>query len=336
MPVEFSHGGFSQGNVSILLGNGDGVFKTAVNYPTGFNSSSVVVGDFNGDGKLDLAVPNADIGDNPVAPSIMILLGNGDGTFQPKADYAAGTNPSSVAVGDFNGDGRLDMVAADTTNSAASVLLQPGLVTGPNATLSITSLTFALQLLGTTSAAQTVQLTNYGTATLNITGIAASTNFGETENCGGSLAAGASCDISVTFAPNARDKLAGTISITDNAPGSPQTVNLNGVGSVVELVPSFISFKCVQVCSGPRRVTLTNTGATALNISNISTSSPRVGGGHAFNETNNCPATLGAGLSCTISVTFQGVFNTGYNGTLNVTDDGGGSPQTVSLFGIIQ
>lgn len=331
-------GNFSQGNVSILLGNGDGTFKAAVNYPTGFNSSSAVLGDFNGDGKLDLAVPNANIGGNPADSGVMILLGNGDGTFQPKVDYAAGSNPSSVAVGDFNGDGRLDMVAADATNSAASVLLQPGLVSGSDAVLSSTSLTFALQLLGTTSAAQTVQLANYGSATLNITGIAASSNFGETDNCGASLAAGASCDISVTFAPNALDKLAGTISITDNAPGSPQVVSLNGVGTVVELVPSYLNFLCVQACSGPKTVTLTNTGSAALTISDITINpDPFVGpGGHAFNETNNCPSSLGAGLSCAISVTFNGVFSTGYKGTLKVTDNGGGSPQTVSLFGIIQ
>jgi hypothetical protein len=329
-------GNFSEGNVSILSGNGDGTFKAAVNYPTGFNSSSVILGDFNGDGKLDLAVPNADFGGNPVAPGIMILLGNGDGTFQANVNYEAGSNPSSVAVGDFNGDGRLDMVAADTYNSAASVLLQPGLASGPDAKLSSASLSFTLQLLGTTSDAQTVQLTNYGTATLNITGITSSANFGETDNCGVNVAAGASCNINVTFAPNALDKLAGTISITDNAPGSPQTVSLNGVGTVVKLVPSFMNFNCVQVCSGPKTATLTNTGSTALSISSISTSSPHVGSGHAFNETNNCPATLGAGLSCTISVTFQGVFNTSYKGTLNVTDNGGGSPQTVSLSGIIQ
>jgi len=330
-------GNFSKGNVSILLGNGDGTFKAAVDYPTGFNSTSVVLGDFNGDGKLDLAVPNANFGDNPVTPGIMILLGNGDGTFQPKVNYEAGSNPSSVAVGDFNGDGRLDMVAADTYNSAASVLLQPGLVSGPDAILSSASLNFALQLLGTTSAAQTVQLSNYGTATLNITGIAASANFGETDDCGASLAAGASCDISVTFAPGAIDNLGGTISITDNAPGSPQTVSLNGVGTVVKLAPSFMNFNCVQICSGPKTATLTNTGATALSISSITINpDPHVGTGHAFNETNDCPASLGAGLSCTISVTFNGVFNTGYKGTLNVTDNGGGSPQAVSLFGIIQ
>jgi hypothetical protein len=327
---------FVLGSVSILLGNGDGTFKAAVNYTAGYSSLSVVLGDFNGDGKLDLAVPNADVGGNFVTGSVSIFLGNGDGTFQPKVDYAAGSNPLLVAVGDFNGDGRLDMAVADQENSTASVLLQPGLVQGPNASLSSASLNFALQLLGTTSAAQTVQLTNYGTATLNITGIAASANFGETNSCGVSVAAGASCDISVTFAPDAVDKLAGTISIIDNAPGSPQTVSLNGVGTVVKLVPSFMSFNCVQICSGPKTATLTNTGSTALSISNISTSSPRVGTGHAFNETNNCPATLGAGLSCTITVTFQGVFNTAYKGTLNVTDNGGGSPQTVSLFGSIQ
>ncbi len=330
-------GNFSQGNISILSGNGDGTFKAPINYPSGFNSSSVITGDFNGDGKLDLAVPNANLGGNPIVPGIMILLGNGDGTFQPNVNYGAGANPSSVAVGDFNGDGRLDLVAADTHNSEASVLSQPGLVTGPDAKLSVTGLNFALQLLGTTSEAQIVQLTNYGTVALNITGITASANFAETDSCGVSVAAGASCDISVTFAPDALDKLAGTISITDNAPGSPQSVSLNGVGTVVKLVPSFMRFNCVQACSGPKTATLTNTGATALTISSIGINpDPRVGSGHAFNETNNCPGTLGAGQSCTISVTFQGVLNTPYAGTLNVTDNGGGSPQTVSLSGSIQ
>jgi hypothetical protein len=331
-------GNFTDGIVSILLGNGDGTFQAAVNYPTGStNSSSVAVGDFNGDGKLDLAVPNADIGENFIAGSVSILLGNGDGTFQPEVSYAAGSNPSSVAVGDFNGDGRLDMVVADLTNSTASVLLQPGLVSGPNASLSSTSLNFATQLVGTISPAQSVMLTNYGTATLNITGIAATTNFGETDNCGLSVAAGTSCTISVTFAPGAVDNLAGTLSITDNAPGSPQTVSLNGVGTVVTLVPDSIGFNCTATCQS-KTTTLTNTGATTLSITSITITSnkpPGVGAHVGFAQTNNCATSLGAGQSCSITVSFVGDFEFQYIGALLVNDNGGGSPQTVSLSGFL-
>jgi hypothetical protein len=107
-----------------------------------------------------------------------------------------------------------------------------GLTSGPNATLSAASLGFATQHVGTTSPAESITLTNYGTTALNITTIAATANFGETDNCqGSSLASGANCTINVTFAPSASGNLAGTLSITDNAPGSPQTVSLSGAGT---------------------------------------------------------------------------------------------------------
>jgi hypothetical protein len=99
---------------------------------------------------------------------------------------------------------------------------------GPNATLSPTSLAFGSQNTDTTSAAQTIALSNYGTATLNITGIAVSTNFGQTNNCVSPLASGASCTVSVTFTPTGSGTLDGTLSLTDNAPDSPQMVSLSG------------------------------------------------------------------------------------------------------------
>ena len=89
-------------------------------YAVGAGPISVAVGDFNGDGKPDLVVVNQ--GSNTVS----VLLGNGEGTFQPAVDYAVGTSPYSVAVGDFNGDGKLDLAVADGGNDNVGVLLGNG------------------------------------------------------------------------------------------------------------------------------------------------------------------------------------------------------------------
>jgi hypothetical protein len=328
---------FRVGSVSILLGNGDGTFQTHMDYAALSNSSSVIVGDFNGDNKLDLAVANRNAGGADVN-NLSLFLGNGDGTFQAQVDYAAGSNPSSVVVGDFNGDGRLDLAVADQASSKVSVLLQPGLVSGPDARLLPGNLDFATQLVGTTSAGQSVQLTNYGSMTLSIAVITTTVNFGETDDCGASLAAGASCTINVTFAPGAIKSLTGTLSITDNAPGSPQMVSLNGVGTVAKLVPASMYFVCSQTCPpGPKAATLTNTGTTALSITSITITSnkPGVNAQAGFAQMNNCPASLGAAQSCSITINFTGNFNFGYKGALTVNDNGGGSPQTVSLGGFL-
>ena len=113
---------YSSKSVSVLLGNGDGTFRPKADFGTGTNPTSVALADFNGDGKADLAVANS--GSNNVS----VLLGNGDGTFQPKVDYGTGTYPTSVAVGDFNGDGRADLVVANwwTNSNSVSVLIGNG------------------------------------------------------------------------------------------------------------------------------------------------------------------------------------------------------------------
>lgn len=107
------------GSVSILLGNGDGTFTQAPGSPaiTGlYDPPSIVTGDFNGDGKLDLAVSN-DSGD------VYILLGNGDGTFTqaPGSPVRAGAlHPLGLVAGDFNGDGKLDLAEINTGVNPAS------------------------------------------------------------------------------------------------------------------------------------------------------------------------------------------------------------------------
>ena len=107
----------STSTVSVLLGNGDGTFRTHVDYATDNNPFWVAIGDLNGDGKPDLVSSNAD-GSNTVS----VLLGNGDGTLQPHVDYATGDNPLSVAIGDFNGDGKPDLVTGDQVGTKVSVL----------------------------------------------------------------------------------------------------------------------------------------------------------------------------------------------------------------------
>lgn len=102
----------------------------------------------------------------------------------------------------------------------------------PKATFSPTMLAFGAEAEGTTSAPQTVTLSNFGAATLNIASIAASANFGVAlKTCGSTLASGARCDISVTFTPSTSESFSGTISVTDNASGSPQVVSLSGLGT---------------------------------------------------------------------------------------------------------
>ena len=120
-PICVSQG---NGNLSVLLGKGDGTFQGAVNYGAGTAPVSVVAGDFNGDGKLDLVV--ADAGAYPTNGGVSVLLGNGDGTFQAAVNYSAGRSPRSLATGDFNGDGKLDLAVVSHDNYSAPILVLLG------------------------------------------------------------------------------------------------------------------------------------------------------------------------------------------------------------------
>ncbi len=115
--------------VTVLLGNGDGSLGAALSYAVGSSPQSVAVGDFNGDGFLDLAVANQGTARDYSDSDLSILLGNGDGTFQSPERYLIGFAPSSVAVGDFDKDGHLDVVvdnSSSTTNLDGKVTVLLG------------------------------------------------------------------------------------------------------------------------------------------------------------------------------------------------------------------
>ncbi|PYV13937.1 MAG: hypothetical protein DMG21_19745, partial [Acidobacteria bacterium] len=187
---------------------------------------------------------------------------------------------------------------------------------------------FGNQLINTSSAAMTVTLSNTGTTAVSITGINVTGDFAESNNCGASVAGGASCTANVTFTPTVSGIRTGTLTFTDSDASSPQTVALSGNGTApaVSLSPASLNFGN-QGATGPAQtVTLTNTGNGNLNITSITPSAQ-------FAETNNCPAIVAPSGTCTISVTFLPNAAGAVSGTLAVTDNAANSPQSVTLSG---
>jgi len=334
------------GQLIVLQGVGNGTFNQVQGEPISSQDSYYVTAtDFNGDNKLDLAFANS-CGTECTGKTITLFLGNGNGTFPAGLVQTVGNGPLAVGVGDFNGDGRLDVAVANSVDNTVSILLQ-----APTATPNPTSLNFGNQTVGTTSAPQQVSITNNGSATLTITSVdftgANASEFALASNstCSASLAAAASCTINVTFAPTAAGTATASVSITDNAAGSPQTVSLTGVGQSAApgamLSPSPVNFGSTTQpqpvgTSATLPVTLTNTGSAPLTIASIVFTGANAS---EFAQTNNCFSLLAPAASCTISVTFTPTAAGGSGSataSLSVTDDAAGSPQTVPITGTVQ
>jgi hypothetical protein len=111
--------GYGPGSVSVLVGNGDGSFQLAEQYPVSSDPRSIVAEDFAGDGHLDLAVV--------VSFAVSVLTGNGDGTFRPAQKYSTGSVPVATVAGEFTGDGRLDLaVSGGYASPPDNVTILPG------------------------------------------------------------------------------------------------------------------------------------------------------------------------------------------------------------------
>ncbi len=196
-------------------------------------------------------------------------------------------------------------------------------------TVSPTALNFGSVATGSTSAAQTVTVSNPTNAAASVSGISTSGDFAQTSNCGTSIAANGSCTVSVTFKPTAAGSRTGTLTV--NAGGVTNAASLSGTGTapgpVLTASPASLSFARTVIGStaAPRTVTVTNSGTTSATISGVAVTGD-------FSQTNNC-GTVAAGGSCTVTVTFRPTAGGSRTGTLTVTSNAGNSPATVGLSG---
>lgn len=249
-------------------------------------------------------------------------------TFDPTA---TGLRTGTVVITDTDPGSPRTITLSGTGVAAAAA----------QATVSPTSLTFTSQPVGTTSASQSINVTNSGEANLTIGGIsvtgANAAAFPQTNNCPSALVPEFSCTISVKFAPIAIGTQTASLSIADNAAGSPQTISLSGTGAagtapVVTFTPSSLTFANVPVntASTPQMATLQNTGAAALSISSIAASGTVPGD---FAETNNCPASVAVGATCSITVTFTPSSIISQTGAVTVTDNTSNGSDALALAG---
>jgi hypothetical protein len=242
-------------------------------------------------------------------------------TFTPST---TGTLSAVLAINDS---------AANTPQNVALA----GVGSTSNATLTPASLTYATQLINTSSASQAATLTNTGSTTITISNIATTGPYNQTNNCGATLASLASCTINVVFTPTKSGTQTGTLTVTDNAPNSPQTTALTGVGTVVSFSPTSLNFgtQKVKTSSPPQTITMTNNGSSSINITKTYVTGSRVTS-FIIQSGSTCPlasGSLGAGASCTIVVVFDPQLKGALNANATVIDTGGGTSQSVPMSG---
>jgi len=202
---------------------------------------------------------------------------------------------------------------------------------GGPVTLSSVSMNFGSQQEGVKSAAIVETITNNLAVALNISGISAGGDFTQTNTCQQPVAPGGKCTISVFFTPSTTGRRTATLTITDDASNSPQTVALSGSGasSAISITPSSLTFSAqvLNTTSAGQKVTVTNSGFVNLTVNSVAAS-----GG--YGETGTCSGTtLTPGQTCTATVTFTPVVTGTVLGDLTINDTTTGAPHVVSLTG---
>jgi hypothetical protein len=250
-------------------------------------------------------------------------------TFKP---VAVGALTASVSIADNSFPYVQTVALKGTAIAAAPIITLNG------------SMSFSPTAVGSTNTAPGTELINSGTAALTLSGAgegisitgANANQFSQTNTCGATLAAGANCVITVSFKPTTSGAFVATLSVADNAAGSPQTVALSGTGTTVALSSNYMVFAStkVGVSAGTQQTTVTNKGSAALALNGAGQGIKITGtNASSFSQTNNCGTSIAAGASCVITVGFKPAATGSLTAQVSITDAAFGSPQTATLLG---
>jgi len=253
------------------------------------------------------------------------------GTLNPSSSCTVGVAFAPTVAGSLTDT----LNVTDSSNNVQSVTLSGTGVDTISVSVTPSSLSFGNVAINTLSTQQTVTITNTGTGTVTISNITVTGQFAQSQTCVGTLDPGLSCPIQVQFSPTSAGAQSGSLIITDTAPNSPETVTLSGTGvaPTLTVLPATLSFGSIAVGGSPsaaQTVTVTNTSTVSATIINV-----LVGGTNAgdFSQTNTCGGPLAAGANCTASVQFAPTAAGSRSGTLTVTSNASGSPQSITMTG---
>lgn len=317
-------------SISVLLNNGLGGFPTHVDYPSNsYPGYAVGLADFNNDGKVDVVVPNFNNAE------VSLYYGNGDGTLKtPATVFSVGASPDGLAVADFNNDGLLDMAVLDEFGETVTILTQ---TSGVLPRVTPATLNFPVTQANMMSPAMTVTITNVSSSALAINSVViVGTNANQFtipaggNTCPASLAAKASCTVSVVFAPT--NGLVSMANLNINDSSGTQTVTLSGRGQIsFGLSTDSITFPNTQIgMSVNKTVTLTN-GSGTLDIYSIMVTGHDI---QDFPETNNCPSVLLPNTTCQITITFAPTIIRTREATVIIMSNSSTPKRGISLSGM--
>jgi 6-phosphogluconolactonase (cycloisomerase 2 family) len=272
---------------------------------------------------------------DPIGPYIYALENDGIHAFQvnPQAGALSELPNSPFPTG---GNGNAGIAISGTPSSVQAV-------SGPAAALFPSSQSLGSVTVGQPGATRVVSATNTGDQVLLLTKISISGpnagDFSDTTTCAVSLQPNNSCSVSITFTPAAAGLRQATLTITDNAPGSSQSVTLSGTGLAqqpdVTLSPASLSFSTTNQgsTSSAQTVSITNDGTTSLHITSISLATASANASDFAIVSNTCPTVLAVEAACAVSATFSPLGNGPRSASIAIVDDAPDSPQEVPLTG---